>query len=141
MAGTLPALYTNPATDISAPASYTGEFAKTADYSVKSSDNGKLLTNAGANSAVNFTLPSITNAGYYYGFLVVAGFQVTVTSAEGNNILWFNNAGASSLSFNTANGLIGGWLDLMTNVAGTKWYVTNRSASPNASGGNVVTVS
>ena len=139
MASSIPVLYQNPATGISAPAAYVGEFAVTANTTLKVADSGKLYTNLGASGAVVFTLPSIS-AGLYFGFLVNAGQTVTVSSAEGNNIVWFNTVAGNSLSFNTSNGKIGGWLDFMSSANGTLWYVQNKSASPNTSGGNVVTL-
>lgn len=139
MAGTIPLLYQNPATGISAPASFTGEFAKTANYTVLPTDNGALFTNANANAGVNFTLPSITNAGYQFGFMAKANQQLTVTSAEGNNIVWFNTIVANSLSFNTANGIVGGFLVVFTGAAGATWHVLNMSSKPNAASGNVIT--
>ena len=139
MAGTIPLLYQNPATGVSAPAAYVAELACTTNTTVSPTQNGYLFTNANAAGLVNFTLPKMTNAGYLLGFMVLANQTVTVTSAEGNNIVWFNTVVANSLSFNTSNGKIGGCLVFMTNANGSLWFVDNCSAGPNGSGGNVVT--
>jgi len=104
------------------------EAAKTANYTVAAADNGTLFTNNAAPGAVKFTLPALA-AGLRFGFQVVANQNVSVASSEGANIVCFNNASASTLSFATANQLIGGYLILEANDAATKWYARHLSPS------------
>jgi hypothetical protein len=110
---------TNSAGFLGGPA---GQIAKTADYTIVAADNNRLFTNTGASGAVNFTLPALT-AGLAFEFLVAAAQNVTVTSAEGSNVVWDGNASASSLAFSTGSHQIGGHLQFYCNAAGTKWYV------------------
>lgn len=107
---------------------------KTAAYQVTTADNGTQFDNTGAAGSVTFTLPAIV-PGLMFGFRVVAGQNLVVASNEGTNIVAFNNASASSLTFSTASQLIGGGLILYSNPAGTKWYAQNISA-----GANTITV-
>lgn len=107
-----------------------GELAKTANYTVVAADNNRLFTTSGAAGAVTFTLPAIA-AGYAFEFLAIANQNMAVTSAEGSNIVWDNNASASTLTFSTASHIIGGHLFFYTNAAGTKWYVRNYSPATN----------
>lgn len=96
---------------------------KTGSYTVVAADSGTLFTNAGAVGAVTFTLPAIASAaGLVFEFLVVAGQNVTVASAEGTNVVTFNNAAASSIAFSTAGQLIGGRARFWANKGGTLWY-------------------
>ena len=108
--------------------------AKTSDYTIVASDNMTEFTNAGAAGTVNFTLPTLAN-GYMFRFRVVADQTLTVTSAAGNDIVTYNDAAASSLSFGTGSQKIGGGLMLYSNPAGTAWYSSNLS-----SGANTITV-
>ena len=107
---------------------------KTAAYTVVAADNFSLFDNVGAAGAVTFTLPAIAN-GFQFGFRVAADQSVTVASAEGANMIAFNNAVANSVAFSTGGARIGGMVVVYTNPAGTKWIVENRSA-----GANTVTV-
>lgn len=113
---------------------YQNEVAKTANYTLVASDNGTLFTNTGAAGEVDFTLPAIAN-GYVFGFKAVANQTIKVVSAEGANIVAFNNAAATSVAFSTGGSIIGGGVKVYSNAAGTKWYVANESA-----GANTVTV-
>lgn len=110
------------------------EVAKTANYTVVATDNGTLFTNTGATGAVTFTLPAVaTSEGMSFEFLVTANQNVSVASAEGTNVVWLNAANKSSLTFSTANQLIGGHLMFTANAAGSAWYVRNLGA------GNTIT--
>ncbi|HVX15952.1 MAG TPA: head decoration protein [Pirellulales bacterium] len=102
------------------------EVAKTAAYQVLATDNGTLFTTLGASAEVDFTLPAIA-AGYTFQFLNLVAQTMKVLSNEGSNIVWDNNASASSLAFGTASHQIGGHLQFYANGAGTKWYVRNYS--------------
>ena len=110
------------------------QITKTADYTAVTADNGTLFDNAGASATVNITLPTLA-VGLAMGISVVADQTLTITSAAGNDIVAFNDASASSLSFGTSSAKVGGQLWLMANPAGTKWLVQNRSA-----GANTVTI-
>lgn len=105
---------------------WKNEVAKTADYTVLTTDAGTLFTNTGAGGAVNFTLPTIAR-GLHYWFLATVNQNVTVTSAEGDNIVAFNDAAADSLAGSTASEKIGAFLHFFANQAGDKWYVMNHS--------------
>ncbi len=107
---------------------------KTASYAIQPADNLSHFDNIGATGAVTFTLPPIAN-GYYFGFRCVANFNLLVTSTEGANIVAFNNASASTISYQTGSSLVGGGFEVFSNPAGTKWFVVDYSA-----GANTVTV-
>ncbi len=80
---------------------------KSADYTVTSADNGTVFMTGGATAAVNFTMPAIVS-GLAYLFINSSNQNMTVTSAAGNDIVTFNDAAASSISFQTANEKLGG---------------------------------
>lgn len=104
--------------------------SKTAAYSLLATDNFTLFDNVGAAGAVTFTLPPIAN-GYMFGFRVQANQNITVASAEGANVVAFNNASANSVTFSTASQLIGGMVYVYSNPGATKWIVENASAGTN----------
>lgn len=110
------------------------QVAKTANYQILSTDNGTLFTNSGAGGEVDFTLPAIAN-GYVFGFRVYADQILKVISTEGTNMVAFNNAGASNVSFQTGGQQIGGGFLIYSDPAAGKWIVQNTSA-----GANTVTV-
>lgn len=101
---------------------------KTANYTITANDHGTLFTNAGASGAVTFTLPTIA-VGLRYEFLVVADQNVTVTSAEGDNVIIDNDASADSIAFSTASHKIGGRVVLEAiYVAGVlKWMASGQT--------------
>jgi hypothetical protein len=107
---------------------------KTANYALVLTDNFSHFDNAGAVAPVTFTLPPIQN-GLKAGFRVVADQNLLVTSFEGGNIVAFNKANASTVSFQTAGARIGGGVVFYTNAAGTLWYSDDMSI-----GANTVTV-
>lgn len=100
------------------------ELNKATDYTVTAADSGTLFT---ASAAVNFTLPTIA-AGLSFSFLNLADSNMAITSAAGNDIVTDGDAAASSITFSTSSHKIGGWVDIIANAAGTKWYASNRSA-------------
>lgn len=120
--------------DFTGQASFLGlayqEVAKTTNYTVVAADNNTLFTTSGAAGSVTFTLPAIA-AGYAFEFLNLVDQSMTVASAEGTNVVWDNNASASSLAFSTASHKIGGHLMFQSNAAGTKWYVRQLGPSTN----------
>jgi hypothetical protein len=104
--------------------------SKTANYTIVAADNFTLFDNTGAVGAVTFTLPALAN-GYCFGFRVTADQTVTVASAEGDNIVAFNDAAADSLAFSTGGQKVGGGLALFSNPAVTQWIAINQSAGTN----------
>lgn len=107
---------------------------KTADYTIVAADNFSMFTTFGGTGAVNFTLPAIAN-GYRFGFNNQADQNLTVTSAEGANMIALNSLVANSVAFSSGGAKVGGTFVVYSNVAGTKWIVETRSA-----GANTVTV-
>lgn len=104
---------------------------KTADYTIVAGDIGTEFHNAAAGStAINFTLPTLAN-GLHFRFRVIADASLTVTSAEGTNMVALNNASASSVAFSTSSQKIGGGFWIYANQAATKWLVANISAGTN----------
>jgi hypothetical protein len=111
------------------PAEFQTEVAKTASYSILASDNYTEFTNQGATGPVTFTLPAI-GPGFKFLFRAYVNQNLIVTSNEGSNIIYFNNASASTLAFQTSGAIIGGGLLFYSNPAGTKWEVQNISIAP-----------
>ena len=101
------------------------EVAKTADYTVVAADAGTLFTTLGASGAVNFTLPALAAGLGPFEFLCLADQNMTVTSAEGDNIVTDNDLSADSIAFSTASHKIGGHIQIWANGPGTKWYWRN----------------
>ena len=98
------------------------EVAKTADYTIVAADNGTLFTNTAAAGAVEFTLPAIL-PGLSFKFKGVVDQNMTVTSAEGDNVVALNDASADSIAFSTSSQKIGSGAVVYSNAAGTKWLV------------------
>lgn len=99
-----------------------GVWQKTTAYTIVAADNGKLFVGAGA---VTFTLPTIA-AGLSFDFLQTAAGDFTVSSAEGENIVIFNNATADGVAFSTNGEEIGGrmrFLAIYTSTGVLKWTV------------------
>lgn len=97
------------------------ELAKTANYTLLATDNGALCTNAGAGAAVTFTLPTLA-ANLSFTFFVAANQNMTVVSAEGDNMVVFNDLQADSVAFSSANKIVGASMFVRSNAAGTAWY-------------------
>lgn len=105
---------------------WANEVSKAADYTVVAADN---MTEFVATAAVNFTLPAI-GKGYRFKFRQQADANLTVTSAEGDNIVANNDASADSVSAQTASNKIGAAFTVYSNLAGTKWIVEFSGSSP-----------
>ena len=103
---------------------------KTGNYTVVTADNLSLFDNVGASGAITFTLPALAN-GLMFGFRVQTDQSVTVSSAEGDNIVAFNDASASSVAFSTSSEKIGGMVVVFSNPGATKWIAQNMSAGLN----------
>ena len=108
--------------------------AKTTNYTVVATDNGTAFTTEGAGGAVTFTLPAVGSAarGLRFRFHNVVGQNMTVTAPAGK-LITFNNAAATSVSFQTAGNLIGGTIEIVATSDGAKYI-----AIP--SGANTLTV-
>ena len=93
------------------------EISKAADYTVVAADN---FTEFVATAAAVFTLPAI-GKGLRFKFRQEADANLTISSAEGENVVAFNNATADGISFVTAGNKIGAGAIVYSNAAGTKW--------------------
>lgn len=113
---------------------YIDEVAKTADYTILPTDAGKLFTNSGAVGTVIFTLPLLfSGANYRFAFLTIADFTITIqgeTVTDHDKIVTSNDVAADSISFSTGGDKIGSYVEVFSNLLGTKWYL--RKFSPNA---------
>jgi len=107
---------------------WKGQLAKTADFTLTAALSGYLFDNTGAVGTVNLTLPAISN-GKVYGALVVADFTLTVTSAEGDNIIGPNDISMDSFSWATAGDKMGGLARVYSNPGATKWIVEKLSSN------------
>lgn len=97
--------------------------AKTADYTILEADNNTLFTNRGASGAVVLTLPATAKKGLRYGVYVAANQNLTLTAGTTGTLVVFNDAAANSISFQTANEIIGGMFEVIGD--GTGWLVIN----------------
>jgi Bacteriophage lambda head decoration protein D len=73
--------------------------------------------------ACAFTLPAIAAGLGPFEFLNAVDGNMSVASAEGDNMVLTNDLTADSLAFSTASNKIGGRARVQANAAGTKWYV------------------
>lgn len=94
--------------------------AKTADYTVLSSDNDTLFTTTGAAGAVNFTLPTTIVKGARFRFFNTVNQNMTVT-APANKLVAFNNATATSVALSTAGNKIGSGFEITADEAAAKY--------------------
>lgn len=116
---------------------FKSRYFKTADYTVLTTDHGKMFI--AATNAVNFTLPTIADAG--------RGFQVffynsvdanMVITAAANTIVYGDAGGALSttLTFSTANKKMGGnaliYADYLVDGTTLAWYVITSTAPTSA---------
>ena len=104
-----------------AKAQYQTIVAKTAAYTLTNKDNDKIFTNRGATGAVTFTLPTASDLtdGWSARFFVVADQSVTIASAEGDNVVAFNDAAADSIAFSTSGEKVGAGVEVVRD--GTGW--------------------
>lgn len=102
--------------------------AKTAAYTVVAADHGKLFTTAGATGAVAFTLPAIA-AGLTFYFLNLEDQDMTIASAEGDNMVAINDAEADSIAFSTSSEKTGAFVGVSAVYDGTtlRWVPFNMS--------------
>lgn len=113
------------------------ETAKTASYTVLSTDAGTLFTNTGAAGAVTFTLPALAaaNVGIGWYFMATAAQNLIIT-APANKFIMDGNATATTATYSTASHIIGAFCLVSLNAAGTFYLLT-----PMNSPGIVLTVS
>jgi hypothetical protein len=71
--------------------------AKTASFTVKERDCGKLFTNRGAGAGITISLPSVLShlKGFWFEVTVVAAQTVTITTAD--KLLYHANATADTI--------------------------------------------
>ncbi len=95
--------------------------AKTAGYGCLDGDSGTIFTNTGAGAGITFTLPVVTLTGWQAWFFATVAQTIVVTSVEGNNLVAFNDAAATSVSFATGGQIIGGGCYVVSD--GARWLV------------------
>lgn len=83
-----------------------------------SADVGKLFVTSGACA---FTLPAIAAGLGPFEFLNGVDANMSIASAEGDNIITDGDLSADSIAFSTASHKIGGRARFRANAAGTKW--------------------
>jgi len=95
--------------------------AKTAAYTVKTSESGGVFTTEGATAAVTFTLPAVEDGLEYY-FVNAEDVNMVVAAPTANTVITFNNAStADSVTYSTASELIGGSIWAFSD--GTSWFL------------------
>ncbi len=94
---------------------------KTATGAITAAENGATF-HVNGGGAVTLTLPTLAT-GLSYKFINVANQNLTVASAAGDDMVVLNDLSADSVTFSTANQLIGAQIDVWSDyVAGTlKW--------------------
>ncbi len=91
---------------------------KAADYTVLPSQSGTLFTTSGATGGVTFTLPAAEN-GLIYWFINAVDGDLKV-SAPSAIMVCYNNAAATTVSFETVSEQIGSGFEIFSD--GTNWY-------------------
>lgn len=112
--------------------------AKTAAYSVKERDGGKLFTNRGASGSVTFTLPSVTShlKGFWCEFATVAAQAIVISAGGGDKLVVHADATADTV---TTAATIGQHFKVICD--GTGWIVvSNPSAASAATAVTAVTI-
>jgi hypothetical protein len=107
--------------------------AKTADYTLTTSDFGKIFTNRGASGSVTFTLPASSSAtpqGATVEVYCVEAQTVIVASATVDTMVVFNDKAADSISWATSGQIIGN--SAVFTYDGTGWLVGLRPATTGA---------
>lgn len=100
-----------------------GASAGTEAVTVVRADHDVLFTNKGSDTALTFTLPAVaSSAGLRFGFVVYADQSVTVASAEGGNIIAFNDVAANSVALSTAGDKVGAFVEVI-GLDNAKWLV------------------
>jgi len=105
--------------------------AKTAAYTVKPRDCGKLFTNRGAGASVTFTLPKIDAVtglkGVQFEFMTVAAQPIVIASDPADKLVVHADATADTI---TTAGTIGQHLRVVSD--GTGWLVISDPSAASA---------
>jgi len=97
---------------------------KTVTGAITAAENGSQFIVVGA-GAVTLTLPALVT-GLNYRFVNAAGQNLIVASVAGDDMVVLNDLSADSVTFSTANQLIGAALDVWSEyVNGTLKWITN----------------
>ena len=91
---------------------------KAAAFTVLPSQSGTVFTTSGATGGVTFTLPAAED-GLIYWFVNAVDGDMKV-SAPSAIMIAYNNAAATTVSWETAAEQIGGGFEIFSD--GTKWY-------------------
>ena len=111
----------------SPPRSRRRVVAKTANYICVDKDSGTVFTTEGAGGSITFTLPAVTLTGWWATFVNLAAQNMTISSAEGGNIVGRDSVGAAedltlnTITFGTSPHRTGNGLTLVS--TGTRWVV------------------
>lgn len=116
--------------------------AKTANYTVKQRDCGKILTNRGASGTITFTLPKITTSppnglkGFNVEFYTVTANAIVIASDPSDTLIVHADATADTL---TTAATIGQHITVVSD--GTGWLViSDPSAASTATAVTAVTL-
>jgi len=102
---------------------YRAIINRTADLVLVEADHASMFTTLGAAGAVTFTLPAVTNnKGMRFMFFNAVDQNMAVASAAANQLITFNNAAASSVTFSTAGNKIGASVEII-GIGSSKWIV------------------
>jgi len=99
---------------------FNGPTAKTADYTVLSTDDDMAFTTTGASGAVNFTLPATVVKGFRARFTNTVNQNMVVT-APANKLIGTNSATLTTITFSTANEKLGSSVEITVDDTGTKY--------------------
>lgn len=106
------------------PVGWRGPVAKATDYTLVEADSGTIFTTLGAAGTVNFTLPTTIKKGFRAKFFSEAAGAMTIT-APANSMVVFNDITATSVSFATANEIVGACCEIIANSDQTKYLFIN----------------
>lgn len=95
---------------------------KTASYTCLAEESGAVYVANHASTPVAFTLPTLAAAlsGWYATFVNVGAAAMSVASSPADKLVTDNDAAADSISFETADHIIGGAVTVFTD--GSLWY-------------------
>ena len=94
--------------------------AKTADYTVLTSESGTFFTNYGATALITFTLPTMAD-GLNYWFYSVSATGLTIASANADEICAHNDVDAADVTISETGQIIGTCFHVACD--GVQWYV------------------
>ena len=79
---------------------------KAASYTVTEADSGSIFTTYGGSAAITFTLPSNPKRGLWYLFVNAVNQNMVITG-DSTELITFNNATATSVTYSTGSQKIG----------------------------------